>query len=199
MNIENIFSIDIDITGDIQSVAFKNENEVIILTDLGDVFLYKIETNEKSKLFQTNKSIKVTYLENEFDPKSESTIYIIDDIVVIVNDYRRCGIVYNEKKNYQIMIFREDYHVDITKFPIGLFRLEEVPHLIVGYAWNGLHIVNLDTKQIVTVDKSRITEDAEENYKEFFNEHSSSNSFFWPNEFDYFYGDIITSPDEKSF
>lgn len=44
-----------------------------------------------------------------------------------------------------------------------------------------------------------IEKDAEQSHIEFYKNHTENNKLFWPREMDYFYGELIMSPDKKRF
>lgn len=95
---------------------------------------------------------------------------------------------------------REDYHADISRYPIALFRDHlQVPYIIYAVAWNHLQIMNLDTRQVVTAAKSLIEEDAEEKHIAFYKTYEETNKLPWPSAYDYFYGQLQMSPDGNQF
>lgn len=199
MNLIEKFNETINLSDDIQSASFLNENKLAILTRTGEVILYSMKTKEQEKLFETNPENGILYSDGGFDPNAQSSIYTMDDIIVVVNDYKKHGFVLNLKENYLRNFNREDYHADISKYPIALFNRGGDPHLIFGAAWNKIQIANLTTLQILTADKSLIGENAEQRQIDLFKIYGQDNKQFWPNEFDYFFGGLILSPNGKQF
>ena len=59
--------------------------------------------------------------------------------------------------------------------------------------------MNLDTRQILTASKSLIEENAEEKHIEFYKKHEEHNKLPWPSPYDYFFGKLFLSPNQKKF
>lgn len=59
--------------------------------------------------------------------------------------------------------------------------------------------MNLDTRQVLTAAKSLIEENAEERHIEFYKKHTEDNKLAWPRPYDYFFGKLSMSPDQKKF
>ena len=178
--------------------ALSGTNELIILLSSGDVVLYKIDTQKTEFLFSVKSSF--SYKDGGFDINAKSTIYTLDSIVVIVNDYKRHGFVHYPKKYKKLHLWRQDYHADISCYPIALFKNElGIPHLIFSEAWNHIQIMNLNSRQILTASKSLIEENAEEKHLEFYKNHKEDNKFPWPRPYDYFFGKLEMSPNNKNF
>jgi len=59
--------------------------------------------------------------------------------------------------------------------------------------------MNLDTRQVLTASKSLIEENAEERHIEFYKKYSEENKLAWPRPYDYFFGKLFMSPDQKKF
>ncbi|MCL1917257.1 MAG: hypothetical protein FWG14_02900 [Peptococcaceae bacterium] len=197
LNLVMVFDDQINLENDIQSAAFFNEGEVVILTNKGEVLLYNFHTKEHKDLFETNPGKGLQYSDGGFDPSADSSIYTLDNIIVVVNNYKRHGFVLNRKEHSLINLWREEYHADISRYPIALFKNEkDEPHLIFGVDWNQIQIANLTTRQVLTADKSLIEEDAEKKHIDFYKNYEEANKLFWPNEYDYFYGKLMMSPDK---
>ena len=95
---------------------------------------------------------------------------------------------------------REDYYAEHSSYPIALFKDDSgIPHLIYSQAWNHTQIMNLDTRQVLTAAKSLIEENAEEKHLKFYAEHEESNKLLWPRSYDYFFGALSLSPNQKNF
>lgn len=199
MNLITIFDGTVELADDIQAAELWNKTEIIILTCTGEVILYNIETNNAETLFETNPKRGIQYADGGFDPTAQSSIYTMDDIIVVVNDYKKHGFVLNRKESYLVHFSREDYHADISKYPIALFKRKDEPHMIYSTAWNKVQIVSLTTRQVLTADKSLIEENAEQRHIDFYNKHKESNKLFWPREYDYFFGELTISPNGKQF
>lgn len=168
-------------------------NSVVVLTGEGQVFKWSLEIQKGEHLF----SIKNSGL----DLNAPCSIYITDAIVVVVNDFKLNGIIYNPAIPQKISLYRKDYHADISRYPIALYKDEtETPHLIYAVDWNHIQIMNLQTLQILTADKSLIKENAEQHYQEFYEKFTGPRNYLpWPADFDYFFGQLLISPDGKRF
>lgn len=196
MNIERINQI--HFTEDVLTATVANDNEILVLTSSAQVCRYQIKEQLCEPLFSVKSS--VGYDDGGFDITDQATIYALDDIVVIVNDYKRHGFIHYPGKYDRLHLWRGEYYADISCFPIALFNNEQgVPHLIYGSDWNHLQIMNLDTRQVVTADKSLIEENAEEIHLDFYKNHEEHNKLAWPRPYDYFYGKLSLSPDKKMF
>jgi len=188
------------IQDNICTASLCSKDELIILTTKGEVFLYNMGSRDLVLLFETNPSRGIKYSDGGFDPMAESTIYTMDSIIVVVNDYKKHGFVLNRKEKYLLHISRWDYHASISKYPIALFRNDNGdPHLIYGVDWNHLQIANLTTRQILTADKSLIIENAEQQRIDFYKRYEERNKLLWPRSYDYFFARLIVSPNEKNF
>lgn len=195
-----IVNTELDISGAVRAVSLMDQETVCLLTDEGKVWRVHRNSLNCELLFNTAPPKGVRYSDGGFDAAAPSSIYTMDDIIVIVNDYKQNGFVLNLKENYHLRLCREDYHAEFSKYPIALYQnAEGVPHLIFSTAWNRLEIVNLTTRQVLTADKSLIEEGAEERHLAFYKEHEESNKLLWPGEFDYFFGRLILSPNRKKF
>lgn len=178
------------------SVHQKNTEKLIVLLQNEAVVQHHFTKNETQELFSIKTSMN--YSDGGFDINSPSTIYSLDDIIVISNDYKTHAIIHYPEK-YTIRVRREDYHANISKFPIALYKNEEqVPHLIYAEAWNRVDILNLENCHNVTADKSLIEQDAEESHAKYANPEKFG-YHIWPSNFDYFYANLNMSPDNKYF
>ncbi len=181
----------------IVTACISNPNKIIILMSSGEVIKYNIKEQKHFFLFSVKSNIG--YEDGGFDLNAESKIYTLDEITVIVNNYKRHGYIYYPGKYDALHLWREDYHADISDYPIALFKKEDVPHIIYSAAWNHLQIMNLDTRQILTAAKSLIEENAEEKHIEFYKNHVEHNKLPWPHRYDYFFGELLLSPNNKKF
>lgn len=169
-----------------------------MLMSSGNVFRYNLDTKEVKHLFSVESSF--SFEDGGFDINAKTSLYTLNSIVVIVNDYKRHGYVHYPNKYRKLHLHRQDYHADISCYPISLFENDEgIPLLIYGKAWNHLQIINLNTRQILTATKSLIEENAEEDHLEFYKNHKEDNKLSWPSPYDYFYGKLQMSPDKKQF
>ncbi|OJJ22396.1 hypothetical protein BKI52_06860 [marine bacterium AO1-C] len=188
----------LNIEESIKSTTIASSNELVMLTSSGTVTRYNISEQTWEPLFSVKSSM--SYSDGGFDIEAPSTIYTLDSIVVIVNDYKRHGYVHYPGKYGPLHLWREDYHANISCYPIALFKNEaDVPHLIYGEAWNHVQIMNLDTRQILTAAKSLIEENAEETYLEYREKYESYDDSPWPTPYDYFFGKLAMAPDQKHF
>ncbi len=186
MEIVKINETRFDIEENIITVSLSGFNEFVMLMSSGDVIRYNIDEQKKQFLFSVKSSF--SFEDGGFDIESPSTIYTLDSIVVIVNDYKRHGFVHYPEKYNSLHLWRKDYHAAISTYPIALFKDEiGIPHLIYGEAWNHIQIMNLDTRQILTASKSLIEEKAEEKHLEFYKNHKEQNKLPWPRPYDYFW------------
>lgn len=120
--------------------------------------------------------------------------------MVIVNDYKRHGWIHYPAKYQALHLWRGDYCASISSYPIALFKNDSgVPHIIYAEDWNHIQIMNLDNLQILTASKSLIEENAEEDQIEFCKQYNEINKHPWPSPYDYFFGKLHMSPDQKRF
>jgi len=200
LNFIELCNENLNIQDNICAVSFCNKDELVILTCTGEVLLYHLSSKKLELLFETNPNNGLKYADGGFDPTASSSIYTMDSIIVVVNDYKKHGFVLNRKEGYRLHISRGDYHANISKYPIALFEAANGdPHLIYGVDWNHLQIANLTTRQVLTADKSLIEEDAEQRHIDFYKKHKESNKLLWPRGYDYFFARLMLSPDKKSF
>lgn len=175
-----------------------NADEWIMLVNSGRVIRYKVSDSSAKDLFNVENAI--SYSDGGFDLSAPSTIYIMDPVIVIVNDFKRHGVLSYPGKYHSIHLSREDYYADISRYPIALFKDEAgTSYLIYSAAWNHLQIMDLDTRRVLTAAKSLITKNAEEEHIEFYKQFPEDNKLPWPRPYDYFFGQLIMSPDNKKF
>lgn len=198
MEITKIHDIRFDTEERIMTATLAAENSLIMLMSSGNVIRYNIDEQKGEHLFSVKSNF--TYEDGGFDVNAKSTIYTMDSIVVIVNDYKRHGFVHYPDKYKKLHLWRKDYHADISCYPIALFKNElDIPHLIFSEAWNHLQIMNLDSRQILTASKSLIEENAEERHLDFYKKHKEDNKLPWPRPYDYFFGKLEMSPNNENF
>ena len=175
--------------------------EMVCLFDSGKVIRYKIGESEGKYLFSVTKSV-YTYEDGGFDLTAPISIYTLDDIVVVVNDYKRHGFVHYPGKYKKLHLWRKARFVNFYCYPICLFKDKtNTPYLIFGDAINHLQIMNLDTCQVVTAAKSLIKEFAEEKHIEFYKrikEVQKVEKYPWPTEYDHIFGKLAMSPDKNT-
>lgn len=180
----------------IVAVHQKNTEELIVLLQNEVVVKHHVITNETKELFSIKTAMN--YSDGGFDINAPCSIYAMDDIIVVSNDKKTHAIIHYHEK-YTIRIQREDYHADISKFPIALFKNQDnIPHIIFATAWNRVDVMNLENCHNLTADKSLIEQDAEESHAKYANPEKHG-YHIWPSNFDYFYADLIMSPDNKHF
>ncbi|MCX2680050.1 hypothetical protein OOZ15_08885 [Galbibacter sp. EGI 63066] len=183
----------------IKTATLSAPNELVMLMSSGDVVRHKIKEEETETLF-TIASKHVVYSDGGFDINAPSTLYTLDDIVVVVNDYKCHGYIHYPGKYHLMHIFRKDYHARASKFPIALYKNESgIPHMIYAVGWNHLQIMNLDTRMLLTATKSLIEVDAEEKHWDVYGAENFSDMNPWPRTYDYFYGRLEMSPDKQHF
>ncbi|WP_298510103.1 hypothetical protein [uncultured Kordia sp.] len=198
MKITKVHNITFDTEETIQSTTFATSNELVMLLSSGAVVRYTIDKQEGEHLFSVKSNF--SYQDGGFDINAKTTIYTLDSIVVIVNDYKRHGFVHYPNEYKKLHLWRKDYHADISRYPIALFKNKDnIPHLIYSEAWNHVQIMNLDSRQILTASKSLIEENAEERHLEFYKNYKEDTKLPWPRPLDYFYGELMMSPDNKMF
>ncbi|MBV8253543.1 MAG: hypothetical protein JO154_13130 [Chitinophaga sp.] len=198
MKIISVYNNTIHSDEDIAAACIANNTDLVFLlkNGAGGRFDYKNECWLSSFTFPCHSH----YNNGRFNPNETSSIYTLDEIIVVVNDYKTHGFIHYPGHYNALQLYREDYHADITTYPIALFKDPQgIPHIIYSQAWNHVQIMNLQTRQILTAAKSLITEGAEENHLEFYKTHEDSNKLPWPRPYDYFYGGLSVSPDGKYF
>lgn len=198
MKTNKIYEITFDTDETIINATLSKVNEVVMLMSSGDVYRYNLENQKGEYLFSVKSDI--TYSNGGFDLTAKTLIYTMDEIVVVVNDFKTHGFVHYPGKYHALRLFREDYHADISAYPIALYKnADGVPHLIFAEAWNHIQIMNLDSRQILTAAKSLIEENAEEHHLECYKEYEEDNKLPWPRPYDYFFGKLFISPNRKKF
>lgn len=198
MKPNKIYEIVLETDETIMSAILSKTNEIVMLMSSGSVNRFNLDDHTTENLFSV-KSL-FGYTDGGFDTTAKTSIYVLDEIVVVVNDFKRHGYVHYPGKYHALHLWREDYHADISAYPIALYKnTDAVPHLIFGEAWNHIQIMNLDTRQILTASKSLIEENAEERHIEFYKQTTEDNKLAWPRPYDYFFGKLMISPDQKRF
>lgn len=180
----------------IVAVNQKNENEVLVLLEDKKVYSHELLYHTTQYLFTLETTM--TYADGGFDITGPCSLYLLDELVVVSNDFQTHSIVHYPAK-YTLGVQRKEYHCAISKFPIALYKDQnQVPHLIYAKAWNRVEILNLNDGHNLTADKSLIEVDAQDRKNQ---DGGSANKDFqiWPSEFDYFYADLKISPDHKYF
>lgn len=198
MKVNKIYDITFDTDESIMTATLSKSNEVVMLMSSGSVVRSNLDDKKGEYLFSVKSSF--SYSDGGFDITAKSSIYTMDEIVVIVNNFKTHGFVHYPGQYNALHLWRKDYHADISNYPIALYKSENgVPHLIYGKAWNHIQIMNLDTRQILTASKSLIEENAEETHLEYYKKHNEDNKLPWPSPYDYFYGKLYLSPNQKKF
>ncbi|RAJ81903.1 hypothetical protein CLV59_104128 [Chitinophaga dinghuensis] len=198
MKINSIYHKTVHSEQDISAAGIANSNELVFLLKTGQVCRYDFRNERWLSSFTIQDYF--SYTDGGFDPAATSAVYTLDEITVVVNDFKTHGYIHYPGNYSALHLHREDYHANITSFPIALFRNPEgIPHIIYSKAWNHLQIMNLDTRQLLTAAKSLITEDAEEKHLEFYKTHEDNNKLPWPRPYDYFFGALSVSPNGKYF
>lgn len=198
MKIEQKYNYTLTSEDTILSATLSKEDEVVMVLSNADVIRHNLNTNTTEVVFTLNDSMN--YSDGGFDLTSPISIYTLDDIIVVVNDFKRHGYVLNPEQGYQLHLWRGEYYVEHSKYPISLYKDDNsVPHLIYADDWNRVQIMNLNTRQVLTATKSLIEEGAEERHIEYYKTQKESNKLAWPSNYDYFYGELLMAPDNKHF
>ncbi|MBK9246984.1 MAG: hypothetical protein IPM69_02455 [Ignavibacteria bacterium] len=198
MKIHKIHEITFDMEETILSATVSKKNEIVMLLSSGLVGRYTINEPLGERLFSVIDNIGYTY--GRFNLTAQTSLYTLDEIVVVVNDYKTDGYIHYPGKYHALHFSRKDKCADISMYPLALYKNEDgVPHVIFAVAWNHIQIMNLDTRQILTAAKSLIEENAEEKHIEFYKKYSEDNKLFWPSPYDYFFGKLLMSPNRKRF
>ncbi len=198
MKISQVYNIMFDAEESIITATLSAPNELILLMSSGNVIRYNMDDLRGQFLFSVKSSFN--YEDGGFDINAKSTIYTLDSIVVIVNDFKLHGFIHYPGEYKKMHLLRKDNHSDFSCYPIALFKSEAgIPHLIYAEAWNHLEIMNLDSRQILTAAKSLIEENAEESHLEYFKNNTIGDEFSWPRPYDYFYGKLVMSPSTRCF
>jgi hypothetical protein len=198
MKVHKIYELAFDTDETITTATLSKSNEIIILVNSGNVIRFNLG-DQTGKLLFSVKS-EMGYSDGGFDTKAKISIYTINEIVIVVNDFKIHGFVHYPGKYDALHLRRENYYGNISTYPIALYKnAEGVPHLIFGEAWNHLQIVNLDTRQVLTASKSLIEENAEEKHIELYKKYDEVNKLLWPRPYDYFFGKLLVSPKQDKF
>lgn len=198
MEIKKIYEITFDTDDALVAATLSKANEIVMLLSSGDVARFNLDKQEGEYLFSAKSTIG--YHDEGFDTTAKSSIYTLDEIVVVVNDFKTHGYVHYPGNYHKLHLWRKDNYANISNYPIALYKNETgIPHLIYGEDWNHVQIMNLDTRQILTATKSLIEENAEESHIEFYKKHTEDNKLAWPSRYDYFYGKLYLSPNKKNF
>lgn len=198
MQITQVHNITFNTEDSIATASFSSPTQLVMLLSSGNVARYDVGHEAGQHLFSVKSFI--TYPDGGFDIKAPSTIYTLESIVVLVNDYKLHGFVHYPGKYKSLRLWRQEYHADISRYPVALFKNEAgVPHMIYGQDWNRVQIMNLDTRQIITAAKSLIEAGAEERHTKFYETHTEDNKLAWPQPYNYFFGRLAMSPDNKNF
>lgn len=182
----------------IVTASLSNPDTIIILMSSGEVIKYNIKEEKQVFLFSVKSNIG--YEDGGFDLNTKATIYTLDEIIVIVNNFKTHGFIHYPGKYDALHLWREDYYAENSSYPIALFKdKKDVPYIIYSVAWNHLQIMNLDTRQILTASKSLIEKNAEKKHIDFYKNHVEHNKLPWPHKYDYFFGELLLSPNNKKF
>jgi len=176
-----------------------SDTQLVYLLSSGKVVRYDANSHKAEILFTISEK-GLHYTDGGFDLSAPSRIYTMDSIVVVVNSYKLHGYIHYPDYYHKLHLWRKDYHADISHYPIALYKDSlDVPHIIYSEAWNRLHIMNLQTRQVLTAAKSLIEEGAEERHIEFYKKYSEDNKLPWPRPYDYFFGELEMSPGNQYF
>jgi hypothetical protein len=199
MKTNKIFDVSFQGDNTIICCEMVNDREAVILMGNGHVISWNFEERTGNYLFSTI-SNNTSFRDGGFDIGSACRLYVLDEIVVAVNEFKAHGYAYNRKLGKKVHLRRELYHAEHSSYPIALFKNEDnVPHIIYAVAWNHVQVMNLETLQILTADKSLIEVGAEEKYRAYGEKKENPNHLPWPRNYDYFFAQLSLSPDNKYF
>lgn len=182
-----------DLQGKPQAAAFVGNDRLVYLNEMGHLRRYRPSDGNDELLVETVPE-NTGFADGGFDPLAESVIDTLDGVVAVRNVYKGHCIIFIENCT-PIRLIRPDdaggSYLKNTRYPFALFRNGEgVPHAIFASKWNRLEVVNLFTRQKLTALKSNIEEGAEKRIPP---------QGIWPCEMDYFYGELVLSPDRTKF
>ena len=194
MELKKTYEKDFDIGGDkILCAIMVNSNEWVMLLSNGQVLKWDIAEGQAKYLFSVQSDT------GGFDLTASCAVYAMDSFAVVVNERKTHGFVYNAKTNTLIPISREDYHADVSPYPIALYRDDAgEAHMIYAVAWNHLQIMDLEAQIVLTANKTLIID--QEVDRKFYEKHPQIPvRMDWPRTLDYFYGPLSLSPDKTKF
>ncbi len=198
MKIEKLYEVTFDTEESIITATISKPNEIVMLMSSGKVIRFDLDKKEGKYLFSVNSNI--SYSDGGFDIAAKTSIYTLDEIVVVANDFKRHAFVHHSDEYHAINLWRKEYHADISCYPIALFKNEaNIPHIIYGIDWNHIQIMNLDTRQVLTASKSLIEENAEEKHIELNKKYNQAANLPWPSPYEYFFGKLKIAPDNNYF
>jgi hypothetical protein len=199
MDLQKLYEIPFDTEESIVSASFSASDRLVILMSSGRIFTYNISTQSLYHLFSIPLGTEsIHYRDGGFDIHSSCSIYTMDDNVVVVNDYKTHGYLYTYDKK-KIHLWRKDYYAEHSRYPIALLKNGDTPLIIYSTEWNRLHVMNIETLQVLTATKSLIHINAESDHKRIVEMYPEKNHQPWPVEYNYFYGGLLLSPDKKRF
>lgn len=198
MKIQKINEITLQTEEAILNAVQSSETELVVLLSSGLVLRVDLATRQAKSLFVAKDDFNSS--DGGFDITSPTSIYTLDQIVVVVNNIKVRGFVHYPGLFEKLGFARKDYYADISNYPVALYNNPEgVPHLIYSEAWNHIQIMNLNTRQILTADKSLIETGAEERHLKFYTQYKEYDHHAWPTPYDYFFGKLKLSPDQRYF
>ncbi len=198
MKITEIDSLNFDTEHEVKAATLSAPGEFVMLLSSGDVIRFNFKERKGSQLFSLETGF--TYRDGGYDLNEKSSIYTLDDLVVVANNYGRHAYLHYPGKFHRVHLWRGEYHTEHCDYPLAFYKNEEgTPHLIYANDWNQVHIMKLDNLQVLTATKSLIEEGAEERHLKFYESREDENKRPWPRPYDYFYGRLSVSPDNKKF
>lgn len=185
------------VSGDIRAIGADGGRIAYLLGD-GAVMSLDVKDGCAVRIFDTEEA--VNYDDGGFDVHAPAAVSVMDGYTAVVNRHGLHGVVNSDDGDWTLRLMRDGYQAAHTEYPMAFFRDEKgTAHMIFGQAWNHLQIADLETRQVLTAAKSRVTEGAEERHIAYYREHEERNKLLWPSEYDYFYGKIVVSPDRTKF
>src|SRR5262245_22721201 len=120
MKLNKLYDIRFDTDETIMTAALSKSNEVVLLMSSGNVIRFNVDDGSGKQLFSVKGSFESS--EGGFDISAKTSIYTMDEIVVVVNDYKKNGFVHYPGKYAALQLWRADYHANISTYPIALYK-----------------------------------------------------------------------------
>lgn len=98
--IEEVVQTRAIIEGKIVALSLQDKENVVLVTSKGEVLLCSLCSGACTQLFHTKPKNGIYYKDGGFDVSSPISIYTMDEIVVVVNDFKTHGFVLNRKEDY---------------------------------------------------------------------------------------------------
>ena len=106
MKIEKLHEIIFNTEEIIVTATISKPNELVILMNSGSVIRYNLDEQKGKQLFTIKNDLR--YSDGGFDLTAKSSIYTMDEIVVIFNDHKRHAYIHYPSKYNYFHLKRED-------------------------------------------------------------------------------------------